>query len=64
MALQATGVFKQIATKVETTYGVSPSVGGAQLLRRTDFALDISKDTYQSNEIRTDLQISDFRHGV
>ena len=34
------------------------------MLRRVDFSLDINKDTYQSNEIRPDLQVSDFRHGV
>ncbi len=36
--------------------------GGFQL-RRTNVSLNFKKDTYQSNEIRTDRQISDFRHG-
>lgn len=62
---QASGVFKQIAIKEETTYGVIPAVAtGAQLLRRTDATFNLSKDTYESNEIRTDLQTADMRHGV
>lgn len=61
---QASGVFKQIAIKEEATYGVLPSTSGAQLLRRTDATFNLSKDTYESNEIRTDLQTADMRHGV
>lgn len=61
---QASGVFKQVAIKEETTYGVLPVATGAQLLRRTDASFNLSKDTYESNEIRTDLQTADMRHGV
>ena len=61
---QASGVFKQIAIKEEASYGVLPSASGAQLLRRTDATFNLSKDTYESNEIRTDLQTADMRHGV
>lgn len=60
----ASGVFKQIAIKAETTYGTLPAAAGAQLLRRVDFATNLSKDTYESNEIRPDLQVADMRHGV
>ncbi len=60
----ASGVFKQIAIKEETTYGVLPVASGAQLLRRTDATFDLTKDTYESNEIRPDLQTADMRHGV
>jgi hypothetical protein len=60
----ATGVFKRVAYKREVTFGIIPTAGAAQLLRRVQSTLDLSKDTYQSNEIRTDLQISDYRHGV
>lgn len=63
MALSA-GLSKQVAYKVETTFGTLPGASAAQSLRRVQSTLDLSKDTYQSNEIRTDLQISDFRHGV
>lgn len=61
---QASGVFKQIAIKEEASYGVLPTASGAQLLRRTDATFNLSKDTYESNEIRTDLQTADMRHGV
>lgn len=60
----ATGVFKQLAYKAESTYGTVPAASGAQSLRRVQSTLDLAKDTYQSNEIRTDQQIADFRHGV
>jgi hypothetical protein len=60
----AAGVFKQLAYKVESTYGVAAGTSGGQLLRRTQSTLDLSKDTYQSNEMRSDFQVADFRHGV
>lgn len=60
----AAGLFKQVAYKVESTFGVQPTASAAQALRRVQSTLDLSKDTYQSNEIRTDLQVADFRHGV
>lgn len=61
---QASGVFKQIAIKEEASYGALPTASGAQLLRRTDAIFNLSKDSYESNEIRTDLQTADMRHGV
>ena len=62
---QASGVFKQVSIKEETSYGVLPAVAtGAQLLRRVDASFNLTKDTYESSEIRTDLQTADFRHGV
>lgn len=60
----ASGIYKQIAYKVESAYGTVPSAASAQALRRVQSTLGLSKDTYQSNEIRTDMQVSDFRHGV
>lgn len=60
----ASGVFKQIAIKEETTYGTLPTASGAQLLRRVDASFNLTKDTYESNEIRPDLQTADMRHGV
>ena len=60
----ASGVFKQLAYKAETTWGTVPTASGAQALRRTSSSLDLSKETYQSAEIRPDLQLADFRHGV
>lgn len=60
----ASGVFKQLAYKVESTWGTAPGASGAQAMRRTSSSLDLTKETYQSNEIRTDLQLADFRHGT
>lgn len=61
---QASGVHKQIAIKEEVTYGTLPSASGAALLRRVDSYFNLTKDTYESAEIRPDLQTSDMRHGV
>ena len=61
---QATGIFKQVALKREVSYGTIPAAASAQLLRRVQSTIDLAKDTYASNEIRPDMQIADFRHGV
>ena len=60
----ATGIAKQLRFKRETTWGTAAGASGGQLLRRTSSTLDLKKATYQSNEIRSDYQVSDFRHGV
>lgn len=60
----ATGVAKQLAYKAETTWGTVPAASGAQALRRVQSNLNLAKQTYQSNEMRGDYQIADFRHGV
>lgn len=60
----ATGVNKQVRYKVETTWGTAPGTGSATVLRRVSSDLNLSKDAYESAEIRTDYQVADFRHGV
>ena len=60
----AVGVAKQLVYKKEVTWGTAPGASGAQRLRRVSSDIDLSKETYQSNEIRTDYQVSDMRHGV
>ena len=60
----ATGVQKQLRYKAEATYGVAPGAAGAQALRRVVSTLDLAKDVYASNEIRSDYQRQDFRHGI
>lgn len=60
----AKGISKQVAIKKETTYGTLAGASGGRLLRRVTSAFNLAKDTYQSNEIRTDYQMADFRHGV
>lgn len=60
----ATAIFRQIKYKVESAYGTVPAASGSQLLRRTEFSPDLTKETYQSKEIRSDQQVADFRHGT
>ena len=61
---QASGIFKQVVLKREVTYGIVPAASGAQLMRRAQSTIDLTKETYQSAEIRPDMQVADFRHGV
>src|SRR5574340_1170256 len=63
MAL-ASGVFKQVSWKRESVYGTAPAASGFALLRRVQSTIDLQKDVYQSNELRTDFQTNDYRHGV
>jgi len=59
------GVYKQVTYKSEgANYGVIPTAASAQSLRRVTSSLELTKDTYQSNEIRPDFQVADFRHGM
>lgn len=58
------GTAKQVAYKKETTWGTPASGAGAKYLRRVTSAFNLTKETYESGEIRTDRQIADFRHGV
>lgn len=60
----AAGLFKQLAYKVESSFGVAPGQTGGQLLRRVQSTVDLSKEAYAANEKRTDFQIADYRHGV
>lgn len=60
----ASGVYKQIAIKKETTYGVLPGASGARLLSRVDASFNLQKQSYESNRIRSDMQPGDSRHGV
>lgn len=60
----ATGIAKSVRYKQEATYNTAPGATGAQLLRRVESTIGVEKDTYQSAELRTDYQISDYRHGT
>ena len=60
----AVGVARQIAYKVEAIWGVLPSAGSAQYLRRTKASINLKKDTYTSAEIRQDYQDAVFTHGM
>ena len=61
----ATGINKVVSYKKETSFGTLPSpTTGGQTLRRVSSNFNLTKETYQSEEIRTDYQLVDFRHGV
>lgn len=63
----AKGTAKVVAYKKETTWADTPLTGtiaGGQQLRRVTADFNLVKETYESNEIRTDRQVADFRHGV
>jgi hypothetical protein len=64
MPTPASAIFRRIKYKAETTYGTIPALSGSQAIRRVEFSPDLTKDTFQSNELRTDQQIADFRHGA
>ena len=61
----ASGISKVVSYKKETSFGTLPSpTTGGQTLRRVSSTFNLTKETYQSEEIRTDYQLVDFRHGV
>lgn len=49
---------------VESTFGTAAAGGGAsQAVRRVSSTMSLAKDAFASNEVRSDQQISVFRHG-
>lgn len=61
----ASGINKVVSYKKETSFGTLPSpTTGGQTLRRVSSNFNLTKETYQSEEIRQDYQLVDFRHGV
>ena len=62
----ASGLAKKVIFAPVATQGTLPIVGlsTAQYLRRVTSDLNLTKETYSSNEIRSDMQVGDFRHGV
>ena len=58
------GTAKQVAYKKETTFGTLAGNTSGKLLRRVTANFSLAKEAYESNEIRVDRQVADFRHGV
>lgn len=58
------GTAKTVSYKAETTWGTLAGAAGAKQLRRVTSSTNLTKETYESAEIRTDRQLSDMRHGV
>jgi len=48
----------------ETSYGVTPATPAFKPIRHTGTTLALTKEALQSEEIRADRQIADFRHGA
>lgn len=60
----SSGIFKQLVAKKQAALGTKADAAGAQVFRRVTSTIDLAKETYESNEIRTSMQKADFRHGV
>lgn len=61
---EAAGLYKRVTYKRQTARGTPALGAGASELRRVSSTLGLKKQTYQSNEKRSDQQILDMRHGV
>lgn len=60
----AKGVAKRVAYKKETNWGELAGATGAKQARRVTATFNLTKEAYESNEIRTDYQVADMRHGI
>lgn len=60
----ASGIAKVLAYKKETTFGTLAGATGGKQLRRVKSNISPKKQTYESNEIRTDQQDAVFVHGL
>ena len=58
------GVSKKVAYKKQTAFGTTATGTGAKYLRRVTSNFNLTKENYESNEIRTDYQVADMRHGI
>lgn len=64
MANIARGIAKNVAIKKETTWGTPAGASGAQLLRRVTADFNLTKESYDSQEINPSFQTISMRHGV
>lgn len=58
------GVNKRLGLKKETAWGTLAGAAGAKYLRRVTANFNLTKEQIESQEIRTDYQVADMRHGV
>jgi len=61
---KAQGINKKVSYRKESTWGDIAGPTGAKQIRRITADFNLSKDSYQSEELRTDYQLADVRHGV
>ena len=64
MANIARGIAKNVAIKKETTWGTPAGATGAKLLRRVTADFNLTKETYDSQELNPSFQTISMRHGV
>lgn len=62
--MPAQGSEHTIGMIAETEYGTTPATPVFETFRHTGTSLNLTKETFQSNELRDDRQISDMRHGT
>lgn len=60
----ANGSRHSMAYVAEATYGVTPATPALKALRHTSASLALSKETIESEELRSDRQKTDVRHGA
>ena len=60
----AGGSLARLAYIAEVTYGTTPATPAFQTINPTSHSLGLEKETFQSETIRSDRQLNDFRHGV
>lgn len=64
MPIIAASLKKQLIFKKQSAKGTQATGASGQLLRRVASMLARQKQSYQSQEIRSDQQVVDFRHGI
>lgn len=64
MTTFATGGYHGLRYVLETNWGETPAAPSLISLRNKGCSLVLSKDSFQSEELRADRQISDLRHGA
>ena len=62
----SSGVEKKVVLAPQAAKGTCAlaNLATAQYLRRITSSMNLTKETYQSNEMRADRQVADMRHGV
>jgi hypothetical protein len=64
MAGQASGSRHSIGYVAETVFGTIPTTPVFKAFRHNSSTLNLAKASFQSNELRADRMIADFRHGT
>lgn len=64
MATIAKGTSKTVSYKKQVDFDTPASGAGAKYLRRVTASFNLTKESYESAELRVDRQVADFRHGV